>query len=258
MPGHDANAPVVGAVGANGEVGDVVDDSGDSPVEGMAVVTGSDVVTDVIGGSGLTPALPISNEPNGIPVRAAPPGVVGDVAAADEALLPDVVPHGPDIAVLPGIDAPIPMPIPPPSNVVPVPDVADDALPVVVQGNGLSPGEASCVAPMGIPVGATDEPGVMPSGEVGPIVGVGLPIPPTCADAELQPRRIAVVAIIRKRVIVASTLFFIGICGAPLGGPTQRIMNRMPGHGFARIAGVCRILRRSELVESAHRFCSLW
>jgi hypothetical protein len=148
-------------------------------VEGMAVVTGSEVVTDVASGGGLTPALPISNDPNGIPARAAPPGVIGEVAAMDEALLPAVPPHGADIAVLPGIDVPAPIPIPPPSKVVIDPDIADDVLPVVGQGNGLSPGDASCVAPMGIPVGATDEPGVMPSGDVAPMVGVRL----TCARA---------------------------------------------------------------------------
>ena len=37
------------------------------------------------------------------------------------------------------------------------------------------------------PVGATGEPGVMPSGEVAAIPGVGLPIPPTCAKAEVLP-----------------------------------------------------------------------
>jgi hypothetical protein len=45
--------------------------------------------------NGLTPALPISTEPNGIPVRAPPPGEVGDVAADNEALLLALVPQGP-------------------------------------------------------------------------------------------------------------------------------------------------------------------
>jgi hypothetical protein len=148
-------------------------------VAGTAVVTGSVLVIDVGGSIGLTPALPISNEPNGIPVRAAPPGVTGDVAAIDDVVLLEVVPHGPDAAVLPGIDVPAPIPIPPPSKVVVEPDMAVDVVAVVGQGNGLSPGEASCVAPMGIPVGATDEPGVMPSGDVAPMAGVRL----TCARA---------------------------------------------------------------------------
>ena len=67
--------------------------------------------------SGLIPALPISTEPNGIPVREAPPGTVGDVAA--------VVLQVPNPVVLPGNDVPIvivvlpgnaaPIAIPPPS-----------------------------------------------------------------------------------------------------------------------------------------------
>lgn len=45
--------------------------------------------------------------------------------------------------------------------------------PVIVQGvladgGGLTPGVASSVAPIGIPIGATGEPGPMPSGEVIP------------------------------------------------------------------------------------------
>jgi hypothetical protein len=167
-------------------------------------VAKGEIVGDVADGSGLTPALPISNEPNGIPTRATPPGVVGDVAATDEALLPAVVPHGPDIAVVPGIDAPVPTPIPPPSKVVVEPGIADDALPVIEQGNGLSPGGVSSVAPMVVPVGATDEPGVMPSGEVAPMLGVGLPIPLTCATAEPQLNSIANAVIIAKRVIMGS------------------------------------------------------
>jgi hypothetical protein len=176
----------------------------------IAVIDGSGMIGMMGAGTtgiGLIPALPISNEPNGIPTRATPPGVVGDVAATDEALLPAAVPHGPDIAVVPGIDAPVPIPIPPPSKVVVEPGIADDALPVVGQGNGLSPGDASCVAPMAIPVGATDEPGVMPSGEVAPMLGVGLPIPPTCAKAEPQLNSIAKAVIIAERVIMRSTFY---------------------------------------------------
>ena len=46
----------------------------------------------------LTPRLLISVEPNGIPVRAAPPGVVGDVDVGvdDEAMLLEPEPHAPD------------------------------------------------------------------------------------------------------------------------------------------------------------------
>jgi hypothetical protein len=60
--------------------------------------------------NGLTPALPISTEPNGIPVRAAVLGDVDDIVPVEEALL--LVPQ---IAALPGNEVPIPTPIPPPS-----------------------------------------------------------------------------------------------------------------------------------------------
>ena len=76
----------------------------------------------------LTPRLPISLDPSGIPVPALPPIVVGkvDVGVDDEALLPE--PHIPDIPdaddVPDDIDVPdiaavagvaVPMAIPPPS-----------------------------------------------------------------------------------------------------------------------------------------------
>ena len=134
--------------------------------------------------NGLTPALPISTEPNGIPVRAAPPGEVGDVAADDEALLLELVPHVPEVASPPGNDVPVPTPSPPPSEkVVLEPGIPDDGtpvtrhvvpfpvIPIVPAGTPPSPGDASSVAPTGIPVGGTGKPGAMPSGEVAPIAG---------------------------------------------------------------------------------------
>jgi hypothetical protein len=77
----------VGIVGAN-ELGPTVPTMGNTPVVGIA-------------GAELTPRLLISIEPNGIPVRAPPPGVVGDVdvdvGADDEAMLLEPEPHIPDI-----------------------------------------------------------------------------------------------------------------------------------------------------------------
>jgi hypothetical protein len=51
------------------------------------------------GGVDPTPRLPISKDPKGIPVRAPPPGVVGDVEVGldDAATLPEPEPHIPDI-----------------------------------------------------------------------------------------------------------------------------------------------------------------
>jgi hypothetical protein len=168
-------------------------------------------------GAALTPALPISTEPNGIPVRAAPPGDTDGIAADDAALL-ELVPHVPEVAAPPGSDVPVPVPIaiPPPSKVVPEPDVPDEGLPAaehvvpvpvvpaVPVGIGLRPGDASSVEPKGIPIGETGEPGVMPSGEVAPMPGVGLPIPPTCAKTGLQPKSAANIAAVNVRRIAIS------------------------------------------------------
>ena len=163
--------------------------------------------------NGLTPALPISTEPIGIPARAPPAGDADDVAADDEALLLEPVPQ---TAVLPGNDVPVPTPIPPPSKFVLELDIPDEGLaiaeqvvpkpvvPMVPLIAGLSPGDASSVAPMGIPVGETDEPGVMPSGEVAAIPGVGMPTPPTCAAAGPQPMSAACIAAINMRRIIVS------------------------------------------------------
>jgi hypothetical protein len=77
----------VGIVGTN-ELGPTVPTMGNTPVVGTA-------------GAEPTPRLLISMEPNGIPVRAAPPGVVGnvdvDVGVDDEAMLLEPEPHIPDI-----------------------------------------------------------------------------------------------------------------------------------------------------------------
>ena len=65
-------------------------------------------------GAALTPALPISIEPSGIPARAAPPG---GVTIDGEGLLLVLVllPHAPVVTVLPGSGALVPVPMPPPS-----------------------------------------------------------------------------------------------------------------------------------------------
>jgi hypothetical protein len=77
----------VGIVGVN-ELGPTVPTMGNTPVVGTA-------------GAEPTPRLLISVEPIGIPVRAKPPGMVGDVDVAvgadDEAMLLDPEPHIPDI-----------------------------------------------------------------------------------------------------------------------------------------------------------------
>jgi hypothetical protein len=213
--------------------------------------------------NGLTPALPISTEPNGIPVRTAPEGDGDDIAEDDD----DTVPLVPQIAAVPvlldtGIPMSVPVPMvvpvptgapipvlnslvptpkPPPSKtlLVPVPSVAARAIaehvlpkpgkvigPVVA---GASPGEASSVAPMGIPVGATGEPGVMPSGEVALMPGVGMPAPPTCANTGVPPNRADSIAEINTRRVMIFILISIVLrhrSGQPIDRPVQHRRSR--------------------------------
>ena len=77
----------------------------------------------------LTPRLPISKDPNGIPVRAAPPGVVGDVDVGvdDEATLLEPDPHIPDNPDVSSIPEVVDIP-----DVPDIPDVAGVPLPMVI------------------------------------------------------------------------------------------------------------------------------
>jgi hypothetical protein len=143
---------------------------------------------------------------------------VGDVDVGAEAMLLEPEPHipdKPDVSIPEAADIPddvdipavaavagiaVPIAVPPPSKVAVDPNMPEGALPAVehavplpgiaivpveLVGAGLIPGDASSVDPSGIPVGAT-EPVAMPSGEVDPMVGVGVAIPPTCAMATFQ------------------------------------------------------------------------
>ena len=74
-------------------------------------------------------------------------------------------------------------------------------VPVTV-GAGLTPGDAISVEPRGMPVWDTAEPVPMPSGEVAPIVGVGLAMPLTCAVAALQTTSAGRIAAINENLIV--------------------------------------------------------
>ena len=69
-------------------------------------------------------------------------------------------------------------------HVVPLPGI--EIVPVTPMGAGLMPGDAISVEPRGMPVGETAVPIPIPSGEVAPMVGVGLAIPLTCAMAAFQ------------------------------------------------------------------------
>ena len=153
----------------------------------------------------LTPRLPISVEPSGMPVRWTPPAIVGVVEAA---MLPEPEPHMldiPDVSIsadvggtpddvdIPeasGIDMvpcgmPVPAARPPPSKVFADPNIVDGAVPMVEHtvlpmlpaaevGAGLTPGDAISVEPSGMPVPPTGALGPIPSGEVTESEGVGI------------------------------------------------------------------------------------
>src|SRR6202011_2784509 len=249
-------------------IGEMVGITGTEELGAIAPAMGNALGSGTAGVE-LTPRLPISKEANGIPVRAAPPSVVGevDVGADDAARLLEPEPHIPDIpdvssipegaedvgiadvidvadgdevdiAVVPEDDAvagaAVPTAIPPPSKLavdpniseggvavvehaVPLPVVGIVIVPVTPVGNGLSPGDVISVAPNGIPAGELVEPVVMPSGEVAPIIGVGVTVPSngssTCAIARLPTRSAgSTVAISRN---------FAGILGFPAESPRR-------------------------------------
>jgi hypothetical protein len=102
----------------------VVVDEGTSGAAITGIVGAADICRELVGGSTLivgtaaaelTPRLPISVDPSGIPVRGAPPGVVGAVdEGAEEAMLLEPEPHIPDMPELPNMP-----------EVGDIPDVAD-------------------------------------------------------------------------------------------------------------------------------------
>jgi hypothetical protein len=74
--------------------------------------------------------------------------------------------------------------------------VVGPIVPSVPDSIGLTPGVLSSVAPSGIPVGATGEPGPMPSGEVAPMLGTALGVAPTCANTGLHAKSAASVLMV--------------------------------------------------------------
>jgi hypothetical protein len=86
---------VVGEFVVVGESVGVVGITGD----GAAILRVGNTLGTGTAGVELTPRLLISKDPNGVPVRATPPGAVGkfDVGTDDAARLPEPEPHIPDI-----------------------------------------------------------------------------------------------------------------------------------------------------------------
>jgi hypothetical protein len=152
-------------------------------------------------GGGLKPPPPSSVEPSGIPTRPTPdtePIPVGDEADA----VGD--PTGP-LAMAGQVPDAVPAMPPPSKTVLELAELAESALAeqkvarplagssgVTPDVIGLTPGDASSVAPSGMPVGATGALGPMPSGDVMPS-GEGA-IPPICAEAGAEPSNAAAIA----------------------------------------------------------------
>jgi hypothetical protein len=208
------------------------------------VVIGTKVVVGTVN-MGLTPPAPSSVAPIVIPVRPTAVGDEADAAAPAKELpavvgqMPDAVPAMPPPSntvvdtEVPAVEVPMPddIPVIEPVIELPVPDdvpmvelpmvLTDDCaieppeplhagrVPVVATVDvtgGLMPGDPSCVAPRGMLVGGTGDPGPMPSGDVMPSGEGPGAIPPTCAKAEPQLNRTAAVVVTTKRVIVCSSL----------------------------------------------------
>lgn len=130
-------------------------------------------------------------------------------------------------------------------------------------GAGLTPGDAISVDPSGIPVGETDEPVVMPSGDVAPIAGVGLAIPVTWARAGLQmmsPGRIARAYKTVARVLCLTTVLAdLGLsdigqsmaCGAQSFG---KISNRRCSTFYPAPRPASLLLRQTSKASSARLY----
>jgi hypothetical protein len=159
----------------------------------------------------LTPRLPISVDPIGIPVRAPPPGVVGDVdvGVEEEIMLPEPEPHIPDMPEVcsipdvaevaddvesPGeVDIPdvaavagaaVPTPIPPPSKLAVDPNIDDGAVPMVEHVVLLPDMEMVPVASPGAGLTPGDAISVEPSGM--PVGETAEPVPKP--SGEVAPR----------------------------------------------------------------------
>jgi hypothetical protein len=189
VAGGDETAGIVGTNGVELRVGT-------TPIVGTAAAE-------------LTPRLPISVDPIGIPVRAAPPGAMGDVdvGVEEEAMLLEPEPHIPDMpevssipevvdsaelddvvvpdaAVLPEVaavaGAALPAAIPPPSKLAVDPNIPDGEVPKVEHVVPLPGNEIVPVTPVGAGLTPGDAISVEPSGM--PVWETDEPIPMPSGD----------------------------------------------------------------------------
>lgn len=153
---------------------------------GTAGRTGLDAMVPAMGGvigtpaAELTPRLPISLDPSGIPVRAAPPGVIDevDVGVEDDAMLLEPEPH---IPVIPEVSS---MP-----EVVDIPDVdgiVDDVeVPAIAAEAGAAvPGDIP--PPSKLEVDPNIDVGAVPTVEHAVLLGAEI-VPVALAGAGLVP-----------------------------------------------------------------------
>ena len=180
---------------------------------------------------GLSPSIPSSVEPSGMPT-----GEIVPVVRVELAIVPEVVGAEDELPILAVqlLDVIVDV-VPPPSNDVEDPLADEDVMPVDVVGSvmpvaaevdcsvpeqvvsdppgmreemvGLNPNTGTLVVPSGSPVGATGDPEPVMSGEVTPR-GVALGVVSiwaTCANAEPQHKNTAIVTVITKRCMARST-----------------------------------------------------
>jgi hypothetical protein len=204
---HPPDTPVVALVGHG-----IVFAGADEPASAGAMVgiVGSGPTLPTVGNTfivgtaaaELTPRLPTSTDPSGIPVRATPPGAVGDVDVGvdDEAMLAEPEPHIPDspdvssiaeVADVPAVadiagevDIPdvaavagavVPTAMPPPSKLVVDPNIPTGEVPVVEHVVPLLGIEIVPVTPTGAGLTPGDAISVEPRGI--PVWGTAEPAP---------------------------------------------------------------------------------
>jgi hypothetical protein len=115
-----------------------------------------------------------------------------------------------------------------------VPLLGIEIVPVTPVGAGLTPGDAISVEPRGMPVGETAEPVPIPSGEVAPMVGVGLAIPVTCAMAPLQTKSAGMIA--------ATNEYLTGVFRFPTALPQRVSINLVTITLGARLSDIAQFL----------------
>jgi hypothetical protein len=202
-----------------GESVGIVGASGDSP----AGLTVGNTLGSGTGGVEPTPRLAISNDPNGIPVRAPPPGVVGavDVGADDAARLLEPEPHIPDI---PDVSS-----VPGDPEATGIPDVTDVVADVAVVA----------VVPEFAAVAGAAVPGDIPPPSK-------LAVEPNISEGEVATAGHAVLVVVVGIVIVPVTpvgsgltpeeLISVEPSGIPVGEPAEPVA--MPSGEVAPTMGV--------------------